>query len=82
MSLSRKPKRPDTPLAPTPVVRWENNVKNPENRLNKIEVMNNRDTPVDAKPTLMNKLFPGRVTQKEYNEFWGVKADSIPERKK
>lgn len=78
-----KIKRPDTPLAETPVVRWENNIKNPANRLNVNEVRNNRDTPVDApKTSLVRKVFPKKVNQEEYNKFWDVKADSIPSRKK
>jgi hypothetical protein len=78
----KKIKRGDTPLAPTPVVRWENNIKNPANRLNVNEVYNNRDTPVDApKETLFRKMFPKKVSQGEYNKFWDVKADSIPSKK-
>jgi len=83
----KKIKRDDTPLAPTPIVKWENNIKNPANRLNVNEVMNNRDTPVDApkkftNPSLIRKVFPKKVSQEEYNKFWDVKADSIPSRKK
>ena len=78
----KKIKRADTPLAPSPVVRWENSIKNPANRLNVNEVRNNRDTPVDAKePSLFRKAFPKKVKQDEYNKFWDVKADSIPTKK-
>ena len=79
----KKIKREDTPLASTPVVKWENNIKNPANRLSVNEVRNNRDTPVDApKTSLIRKVLPKKVSQEEYNKFWDVKADSIPSRKK
>lgn len=75
---TKKVKRPDKPLADTPVVKWENNIKNPANRLNVNEVRNNRDTPVDApkkftKPNLFRRIFPEKVSQEEYNKFYDIK---------
>ena len=49
---SKKTKRPDTPLAPTPVVRWADNIKNPENKEFVREVA-------------FNKKKIGKVTQDE-----------------
>jgi hypothetical protein len=78
MSLSKKTKRPDTPLAPTPMVKWENNIKNPANALSVNDVRINRDTPVDApKQTLFRKMFPKKVSQEEYNKFYDIKPDSL-----
>ena len=51
MSLSKKPKRPDTPLAPTPVVRWANSVKNPENKEFVAEVAFNKKKRADRNIT-------------------------------
>jgi hypothetical protein len=62
---SKKNKRPDTPLAPTPVVRWADNIKNPENEEFVTEVAFNKGK--------SNK----RVTQDEFNQRYGVKKDSI-----
>ncbi len=70
--LSKKNKRPDTPLAPTPVVRWADNIKNPENKEYVAEVA-------------FNKKKIGKVTQDEFNQRYGVKKDSIaylPKKKK
>jgi hypothetical protein len=61
---SKKTKRPDTPLAPTPVVRWADNIKNPENKEFVREVA-------------FNKKKIGKVTQEEFNQRYGVKKDSI-----
>jgi hypothetical protein len=61
---SKKTKRPDTPLAPTPVVRWADNIKNPENKEFVREVA-------------FNKKKIGKVTQDEFNQRYGVKKDSI-----
>lgn len=61
---SKKNKRPDTPLAPTPVVRWADNIKNPENKEYVAEVA-------------FNKKKIGKVTQDEFNQRYGVKKDSI-----
>lgn len=61
---SKKIKRPDTPLAPTPVVRWADNIKNPENKEFVDEVA-------------FNKKKIGKVTQEEFNQRYGVKKDSI-----
>jgi hypothetical protein len=61
---SKKTKRPDTPLAPTPVVRWADNIKNPENKEFVAEVA-------------FNKKKIGKVTQEEFNQRYGVKKDSI-----
>jgi len=61
---SKKTKRPDTPLAPTPVVRWADNIKNPENKEYVAEVA-------------FNKKKIGKVTQDEFNQRYGVKKDSI-----
>jgi hypothetical protein len=61
---SKKTKRPDTPLAPTPVVRWADNIKNPENKEYVAEVA-------------FNKKKIGKVTQEEFNQRYGVKKDSI-----
>lgn len=61
---SKKNKRPDTPLAPTPVVRWADNIKNPENKEYVAEVA-------------FNKKKIGKVTQEEFNQRYGVKKDSI-----
>jgi hypothetical protein len=61
---SKKTKRPDTPLAPTPVVRWADNIKNPENKEYVDEVA-------------FNKKKIGKVTQDEFNQRYGVKKDSI-----
>jgi hypothetical protein len=69
---SKKNKRPDTPLAPTPVVRWADNIKNPENKEYVAEVA-------------FNKKKIGKVTQDEFNQRYGVKKDSIaylPKKKK
>ena len=69
---SKKTKRPDTPLAPTPVVRWADNIKNPENKEFVREVA-------------FNKKKIGKVTQDEFNQRYGVKKDSIaylPKKKK
>jgi hypothetical protein len=69
---SKKTKRPDTPLAPTPVVRWADNIKNPENEEFVAEVA-------------FNKKKIGKVTQEEFNKRYGVKKDSIaylPKKKK
>jgi hypothetical protein len=69
---SKKNKRPDTPLAPTPVVRWADNIKNPENKEFVREVA-------------FNKKKIGKVTQEEFNQRYGVKKDSIaylPKKKK
>jgi len=69
---SKKNTRPDTPLAPTPVVRWADNIKNPENREFVAEVA-------------FNKKKIGKVTQEEFNQRYGVKKDSIaylPKKKK
>jgi hypothetical protein len=69
---SKKNKRPDTPLAPTPVVRWADNIKNPENKEFVREVA-------------FNKKKIGKVTQDEFNQRYGVKKDSIaylPKKKK
>lgn len=64
------------------VVKYENSIKNPSNRLNVNEVRVNRDTPVDApKTSLFRKAFPKKVNQEEYNKFWDVKADSLVTRK-
>lgn len=71
--LFKKTKRPDTPLAPTPVVRWADNIKNPENKEYVAEVAFNKNK--------RNK----RVTQDEFNERYGVKKDStayLPIKKK
>jgi hypothetical protein len=62
--LFKKTKRPDTPLAPTPVVRWADNIKNPENK-------------EYVKEVAFNKKKIGKVTQDEFNERYGVKKDSI-----
>jgi hypothetical protein len=61
---SKKNTRPDTPLAPTPVVRWADNIKNPENKEFVREVA-------------FNKKKIGKVTQDEFNQRYGVKKDSI-----
>jgi hypothetical protein len=69
---SKKNTRPDTPLAPTPVVRWADNIKNPENKEFVREVA-------------FNKKKIGKVTQDEFNQRYGVKKDSIaylPKKKK
>ncbi len=64
------------------VVKYENSIKNPANRLNVNEVRVNRDTPVDApKTSLLRKVFPKKVGQEEYNKFWNVNADSLVTRK-
>lgn len=68
---SKKIKRPDTPLAPTPVVRWADNIKNPENKEYVAEVA-------------FNKKKIGKVTQDEFNQRYGVKKDStvyLPKKK-
>jgi len=78
----KKVKRGDTPLAASPVVKWENNIKNPSNILNVNEVRNNRYNAIDApKESVIRKIFPKKVKQDEYNKFWDVKADSIPSKK-
>jgi hypothetical protein len=69
---SKKNQRPDTPLSPTPVVRWADNIKNPENKEFVREVA-------------FNKKKIGKVTQDEFNQRYGVKKDSIaylPKKKK
>jgi hypothetical protein len=69
---SKKNTRPDTPLAPTPVVRWADNIKNPENK----EIV---------REVAFNKKKIGKVTQDEFNQRYGVKKDSIaylPKKKK
>lgn len=74
-----KLKKPATKM----VVKYENSIKNPANRLNVNEVRVNRDTPVDApKTSLLRKVLPKKVSQEEYNKFWNVKADSLVTRKK
>lgn len=78
----KKVKREDTPLASSPVVKWENNIKNPSNALNVNEVRNNRYNAIDApKQSIIRKIFPKKVNQDEYNKFWDVKADSINTKK-
>lgn len=67
---SRKKKKES---AGTPVVKWEDDIKNPKNRLAVNEVRNNRYGAVDAKmPGIIGKIFPKKVTQEEYNKFWDV----------
>jgi hypothetical protein len=73
MSLSKKPKRPDTPLAPTPVVRWANSVKNPENKEFVAEVAFNKKKRADRNIT---KRDLSKVTQEEFNKRYGVEKDS------
>jgi hypothetical protein len=70
MSLSKKPKRPDTPLAPTPVVRWENDIKNPANK------------PYVAEVAFNERKKLSKVTQEEFNKRYGIAKDSIAYKKK
>lgn len=63
-------KRPDIPLARTPLVRWANDVRNPANEEYVVETGYNLDKPVT------------KVTQGEFNKRYGIKADSIPVIKK
>ena len=78
-----KPKkiaRPDTPLAPTPVVRYENSIKNPANREFVAEVAFNKKS--NGKVTNRNMK---KVTQDEFNSRYGVQKDStayLPVKKK
>jgi hypothetical protein len=77
---SKKNKRPDTPLAPTPVVRWADNVRNPENEEFVVEVAFNKN-----KGGNVTKRDLKKVTQDEFNQRYGVKKDSIaylPKKKK
>lgn len=68
----KKISRPDTPLAPTPVVRYENSIKNPANREFVAEVAFNKKS--NGKVTNRNMK---KVTQDEFNDRYGVKKDSI-----
>jgi hypothetical protein len=77
---SKKNKRLDTPLAPTPVVRWADNVRNPENEEFVVEVAFNK-----KKGGNVTKMDLKKVTQDEFNQRYGVKKDSIaylPKKKK
>ena len=77
MSLSKQPKkikRPDTPLAPTPVVKWENNVRNPANEEFVVEVAFNKKKGGDRNVT---KRDLRNVTQEEFNKRYGITKDSI-----
>ena len=71
--IPKKNKRPDIPLAPTPVVRWENSIKNPENRPYVGEVAFNKKKRGDNSVT---KRDMNKVTQEEFNERYGVEKDS------
>ena len=73
MSLSKKNKRPDTPLAPTPVVKWENSVMNPANKEFVGEVAFNKKKRGDRNIT---KRDLKKVTQEEFNKRYGVEKDS------
>ncbi len=76
----KKISRPDTPLAPTPVVRYENSIKNPANREFVAEVAFNKKS--NGKVTNRNMK---KVTQEEFNDRYGVKKDStayLPVKKK
>ena len=53
--------RPDIPLAPTPIVKWEDDIYNPKNKEYVNEVAFNK-----------NKT-PNRVTQKEFNKRYDIK---------
>ena len=78
-----KPKkiaRPDTPLAPTPVVRYENSIKNPANKEFVAEVAFNKN----SKGRVTNRGMR-KVTQDEFNDRYGVSKDStayLPVKKK
>jgi hypothetical protein len=55
-------------------VKWEDDVKNPANRLAVNDVKINRDTPVDApKTSIFRAIFPKKVSQEEYNKFYDIK---------
>jgi hypothetical protein len=77
---SKKNKRPDTPLAPTPVVRWADNVRNPENEEFVVEVAFNKNKGGNVTNKDLKK-----VTQDEFNKRYSIKKDSIaylPKKKK
>jgi hypothetical protein len=63
--MGKQQKRPETPLAPTPTVRWINDIKNPRNEEYVVETAYNNDK--EAKD----------VTQEEFNMRYGVKKDSL-----
>ena len=76
----KKISRPDTPLAPTPVVRYENSIKNPANKEFVAEVAFNKS----SKGKVTNKGMR-KVTQDEFNDRYGVSKDStayLPVKKK
>jgi hypothetical protein len=58
-------KRPETPLAPTPVVKWIDNVRNPSNEEYVVETAYN----LDKKPK--------DVTQDEFSLRYNIKKDSL-----
>lgn len=58
-------KRPETPLAPTPTVKWIDNIKNPYNAEFVVETAYN----LDKKPK--------DVTQDEFNLRYNIKKDSL-----
>ena len=58
-------KRAETPLAPTPVVKWIDNVKNPYNEEFVVETAYN----LDKKPK--------DVTQDEFSLRYNIKKDSL-----
>jgi hypothetical protein len=55
-----QPKRPDTPLAPTPIVKWVDNIRNPDNKEFVDEVK-------------FNKKDNSKVTQQEFNQRYKIK---------
>jgi hypothetical protein len=61
-----KQKRPDIPLASSPMVRWVDNIKNPENAEFVTETGYNLRKP------------NSQVTQQEFNTRYNIKPDSIP----
>lgn len=74
MPPKKKIKRPDTPLAPTPVVRWENSVKNRENEEFVLEVAFNKKKGPNYDVSKRNMK---KVTQEEFNQVYDIKKDSV-----
>ena len=57
---SKNKKRPDTPLAPTPTLKWADDIRNPDNE-------------EFVEETRFNKKNNSKVTQKEFNQRYKIK---------
>jgi hypothetical protein len=61
MRPPKNKRRPDIPLAPTPTVKWEDDIYNPKNKEYVKEVAFNKNKSAH------------RVTQKEFNKRYDIK---------